>query len=271
MYVRKQIEDLQQLRSDIDRAVRIWTEILEPHVEYAYLKGSAAKEIQTPIDYVPEVSDLDIHIHLRKGAFEEGRRGVRQALHIAAEYEDLFTRGQYWHLPRTQIIDISKMHELGTYYTPMRRNIRVLTGDPRFPETQEDIPLTIEEHRKIDRERGVENDQLLVSFRDSVLDRTTLDLWAGLRKINWRVSPSVNRLLSQTENPFEIWEMNRTSVLQLLEKKYPTIAELFRRYYEHAWELYNSNFESSAAYRSCLELGYGIMWEAREALQRLEA
>lgn len=268
MYNRKTINDIGMLRQDIRRGTEIWKEILDPYVEYAYFKGSAAKTIETWIDYIPEVSDLDIHIKAKEGFLPEGPEGVRKALDLATRYENLFTRGEYWHMPRTQIIEIGKMENLEGYYTPLRRDVEVLIGDPKFPDTWEQIGLSLEDHRRIDRERAGENASILRDFSYSVLDRTSLDLWSGLRKLCWRISPSVNRLLSQTEDPFEVWGMNRTNVLVLLKERYPDIADNYGQYYRSSWDLYNSNFEDSEIYRKCLYLGYSIIHQVDTKLKK---
>src|SRR5699024_3931053 len=44
--------------------------IPDDQIEGIYLKGSATKPWESPLDYVPELSDVDIHLLLRDGAPE---------------------------------------------------------------------------------------------------------------------------------------------------------------------------------------------------------
>jgi len=62
---------LKQARKDINHSLVVWTSLLTSEfsnkIKYMYAKGSAVKPWCTPLDYVPILSDLDIHIMLKDG------------------------------------------------------------------------------------------------------------------------------------------------------------------------------------------------------------
>ena len=59
---------LPKIRTDIYHSLSIWKDLLinefEEKIEFIYAKGSAVKPWDSPLDYVPILSDLDIHIKL---------------------------------------------------------------------------------------------------------------------------------------------------------------------------------------------------------------
>ena len=57
-----------QIRLEVNTALEIWKDVLLDefgnNLHYVYSKGSAVKNWDTEIDYVPMVSDLDVHFTL---------------------------------------------------------------------------------------------------------------------------------------------------------------------------------------------------------------
>ena len=58
-----------------------------------YFKGSGQKQWDSPLDYVPEISDIDIHLLLSDDAMVRQHLGtVEQALAIQGEVEERYFR-----------------------------------------------------------------------------------------------------------------------------------------------------------------------------------
>ena len=55
-------------RHDVRMCIQAWSETVQKffsdRLDYMYAQGSAVKRWDSPIDYVPILSDVDLHIHL---------------------------------------------------------------------------------------------------------------------------------------------------------------------------------------------------------------
>ena len=94
-----------------------------------------------------------------------------------------------------------------------------------------------------------------------MIDRTGIDLWCMVRRLNWRVSPSPVRLLSQTsENPLDLWVLNRTKISEELEKNdYHLIAESYKDYYYEGWIAFMEDFTNSQSMRRIISSGFEVL------------
>jgi len=268
--------DLQErARKDVEAGLKAWVTVLKEdlgsRILYAYAKGSALKKLESPIDYVPIISDLDIHIMLAdddsllsgsSGSFEE-------AIHFSKRYEDeyLLQNPRHLHVPRTQIMTINRLTSKLEYVPPRHQDIRKLIGDMHEPIHQSDDDI-----RRIDRDNLLNYQEYIEALPRRLFDRTGLDYWFIIREMCWRVSPAPVRLLTQiTEDPLDVWSWNRTTILKKLQSTdYLEIAEHYRDFYLHGWDLFLSNFTSSEAYRNCITAGYYTLTKCREEVQNIE-
>ena len=128
-------------RDDVKACLQVWKEILSEEsrgVEYAYAKGSATKNWDSPIDYVPEISDVDIHIFTTKpeGLFTPPYN-FDDAIHLSEHYETRFReiKQDALHMPRSQIMHIKRMKEFMEKYCPPRiSDVHILFGAPQQEE-----------------------------------------------------------------------------------------------------------------------------------------
>ena len=99
----------------------------------AYLKGSAAKPWDTPLDYVPEVSDVDLHLRYREGGAAELDR-IEVGLAVQAEAERRYAEAvsEPLHLPRPEVKNLDWLEQLpiSEYVSSPPTAVRVLMGDP---------------------------------------------------------------------------------------------------------------------------------------------
>ena len=100
------------LRREVDALVESFVEVLLARVPAdelrgIYLKGSAKKEWTSPVDYVPELSDVDIHVFFRDAADVERRLGSTEvALGIQSDVEERYLSkvASPVHFPRPQVV-----------------------------------------------------------------------------------------------------------------------------------------------------------------------
>ncbi|MCF2136610.1 MAG: hypothetical protein K9W43_05140 [Candidatus Thorarchaeota archaeon] len=263
-----------QARHDIRVCIQAWSEtfrgILGDSVEYMYAKGSAVKAWDSPIDYVPMLSDVDIHIYFRDDTdfFTGHDDPLQRSLDILVEHERRFKaiEPHPLHYPRSQITVLNTMmHE--EWYTPPRlADIRPVFGTLP-PEKQ--VPP--EKVRFVDRWRIEEYEPIVQGIPLSLVDRSGPDYWVLVRRLSWRVSPAPFRLLTQSHpDPLEVWSWNRTRILQELEARgYDDLASHYRQYYEAGWDLFLSGLESTTAYRQIVAHGYHVLQETLRILGRL--
>ncbi len=255
-------ELLKSAKDDVTSAVEVWSDILPDvfgtRLEYAYAKGSALKDWDSFIDYVPILSDVDIHIMLTdsKDMFPGTPQGFYSSIDVTIRYEKGFReiRPDYLHIPRMQVIHINP--NLGILALPKVSDVHVIQGFPK------DGPVpTNEEVRARDYAELQELEEYLKDLPRQAFDRVGLDFWALLRRMCWRVSPSPVRLLTQTHNsPLDVWNWNRTRVVRELRKnKYDTIADSYEKYYAAGWSLFLSNFTGSEELREAIVQGYNVL------------
>ena len=83
-----------------------------------YSKGSAAKYWETPIDYVPEISDLDVHISLTDELlidryFRTIERAIRFQKLVESRY--LSFKRDPIHVPRPQMLFLNDLEKMEGY------------------------------------------------------------------------------------------------------------------------------------------------------------
>lgn len=256
-------EYMKQAKREVESSLEIWGEIFEKNysksIKFAYAKGSATKEWDSYIDYVPVLSDVDIHIKLLDHAqFLEDENSFYESVNLSEMYESKFIESNqnYFHLPRMQIMKIDDLEKQVEFIHPRISGIIPVYGNPEITQNQ-----TADYIKKIDLKNLLKLEEFLPTLPMSMVDRTGLDLWSLVRRLNWRVSPAPARILSQTtEDPLSIWEMNRTSITKELEKHgYPLISESYKDFYYEGWMSFMQDFTNSQSLRRIISNGYDVL------------
>ena len=252
-----------QARLDIDVALETWTSVLREtfgdRIRYAYAKGSSVKSWDSSIDYVPEISDVDIHFRFME--FEDmifTEDPFTQAMDISLAYEQKFmeNRPNALHLPRSQINLLDLLMENVEYVPPRLDDVLILIGNPK------QIPLpSISVIRSLDLTNLQELELFLKNLPMSVIDRAGLDFWTVIRRMTWRVSPSPVRLLTQKHpSPIEVWSWNRTTIVNELNKQgFSKISDAYTGFYESGWKLFLSDFKDNQAFREIVSYGNDVL------------
>ncbi len=256
---------LEQVRRDVDCCIEIWSEILSEdlrdRVEYAYAKGSCIKQWDSPIDYVPVFSDVDIHIKLRDGwdFYPDSYEGFVESLSTTEAYEDMFgeRNSDPVHLPRVQVVLLNPILSDPDFILPWDSEmIRPMVGGPRLGEPPEHALL-----RSMDMRNLLSQVEVLRALPLSACERTGLEYWILVRRLGWRVSPTPVRLLSQVvEDPLRVWGLNRTDVCEELEAHgFGDVSTSCKEYYLSGWETFRSDFRDSRAMREALKAAYRVL------------
>ena len=169
---------------------QLLAQIPEGEIRAIYLKGSVVKRWESALDYVPEVSDVDMHIWFRDDAAWPKYLGtVDQALEVQRGVEERFTAriSRPIHEPRPQIIVMNKMmaeHE-GFLHSP-RSTVKVLYGE-EYPEADYSDSDAIKRH---DATQLVHEAEWVDAMPLHLVDKPGRYLREALRVVSWRVSPA---------------------------------------------------------------------------------
>ncbi len=262
-------ELLAEARKDVDAAIEVWRQLiherLSDRVEYALLKGSGIKEWESPVDYVPVISDIDIHVGTKKGMplFQENREGFLCSLETTRLYEEMFKekRPDHLHIPRPQIMVVKENR--GDWLPESPAEFKPLYGE---------VPLKPEEPEESLRARDLEElaglAPLLARLPEYVIERIDLEYYRVLRMLCWVVSPTPVRVLSQYTDPKHAWTLNRTKALRLLERSgLREIAEPYREYYLTGWKAFTEGFRGNETMRQLITHAYEVLYASYEAVR----
>lgn len=269
---------MKRARNDVDISFKIWTEILEEKfagkINYSYAKGSAVKDWDSAIDYVPILSDIDIHLSVNDvdSFLGSNYEAVELGLELPKLYEERYVEQNpdHLHIPRTQIMLIEQLKNFVDYVIPDYNSVKFIKGSKSMLGSFK-IPTT-REIRGIDKKKILDEKSYIDKIPFSVLDRTGLDQWQFMRQMSWRISPMPVRLLSQiVEAPFYLWNENRTNLVKLLkENNFNSIANYYENYYNIGWKLFSNNFDDAELFRELVRNGHSVLLECYNEVQNLE-
>ncbi|MFX1508510.1 MAG: hypothetical protein ACFFDC_20710 [Promethearchaeota archaeon] len=267
---------LPEIRIDVDHSLEVWKHLLidefKEVVEFIYAKGSAIKPWDSPLDYVPILSDLDIHIKLVDG-LEISKNipdSIIRSLEISEKYEHNFNKKypESFHLPRIQLVTVNHLKKLPEYVPPRLSDVRIIYGEPEI--TVIPKPSRI---REIDFNHIMEIKETLNNLPMNLIDRSGLDYWVLIRKINWQVSPTPTRLLTQIidTDPLEIWSWNRTKIIAELENhSFEELIHNYKQFYLKGWEAFLAQHQKTQTLREIIYHGFKVLHSSLQILQGLK-
>lgn len=231
-----------------------------------YLKGSVVKPWESPLDYVPEVSDVDMHVWFRDDPSWPRYLGtVSQALEVQKGVEARFAARvpRPLHEPRPQLIVMNKMmaeHE-GFLHSP-RSTVSVLYGE-EYPEADYSDSASIRRH---DAAQLVGEAAWVDRMPLHLVDKPGRYLREAPRQLVWRVSPAGPRVLHVSGVDTErAWSMNRTGVTHALrDLGLVGLADGYAAFYLSSWDYFLSGFTDSDAGRSAIQAAARVLAESAE-------
>jgi hypothetical protein len=253
------------LRREVEAMVAAYVDALRgsvPDAEIAgiYFKGSAQKEWNSPLDYVPELSDVDVHVLLADDEAAEEYLGTpEQALELQAAAEAAYFAKvpEPTHVPRPQLIVLNSVIEEPDFVPTPAEAITVLHGGD-YPAG---APLSHEKLKDIDARRLAGEAAYLARFPMHAVDKPALYLREALRGMVWRVSPAAPRVLYLLGVPFaEAWTANRTRLVALLEEAGERgLAARYSQFYLSGWDYFLSAYGDHGAGRRALLAGIDVL------------
>jgi hypothetical protein len=222
-----------------------------------YLKGSSQKVWDSPIDYVPEMSDVDIHVLFTDDGREIGM-SLETGLTISAALEEGYRRRipDPIHVPRVQMVVANTLHSDPDFGPSPQHTVRTLWGKP-YPTD----PIDPERSRSQARKLMLEHEEHLGRMGERVSDRTGRHLWEILRPMGWRVSPTGPRVLELRGVPYvDAWGVNRTAIVRSLQGVGEgDLADDYSAFYLHTWQYVLSGHEDGEAGRRAIEASVRVL------------
>ena len=266
--------DIASLRVEIDAMVASLVEAVlgqVPATELAgiYLKGSAHKRWDSPVDYVPEISDVDVHVLFRDEDSIAQRLGTPEAamaMQKQVEHGYASRIEHPIHTPRPQLVVLNLLLQDPDYSPSPAGMVDTLWGEP-YPSAMYD------EHKEqaVARKRLLVDAAILETLPLRVVDKPGRYLLTVIRDLTWRTGPSGPRLLLLFGMPAgQVWSLNRTGVIQALEELGAhEFAGAYRDYYLSAWACFLSGYADSDAARSAVGAGINALRIAAAAAETL--
>lgn len=221
-----------------------------------YFKGSASKPWQEPSDYVPELSDLDLHLWLRDGVDPAPLTALPAALDFAREVGAAYAAAcpDPAHWPRLQIKFLNEMLAQPGFQASHAVNLH---GEPYPGEP----PSRAQDRRALLEQAGA-----ALTLGPSLFDKVGPHQFTALRALSWRVSPTASRLLHVLGGSPELaWASPRSLLVRALgELGQGEFAGLYRAYYRRAWDGFQSRWQDAAALQESIELGFEVLRLSRD-------
>ena len=265
-----QYPDQRILQNEIGYRTEAFVEVLleeipKSEIEGVYFKGSAQKEWESPLDYVPEISDVDIHILFSNdSSIERYLRSMDKATHIQSKVEErYFSKApKPVHIPRPQLIILNSLQRDEDYIPSPKSAVTVMYGKD-YPEPDYS---NVEKIRFSDCKRLISEEEFISRFPLQIVDRPARYLWEALRTLVWHVSPSGPRVIHILGIPTEkAWGSNRTRIVSLLrETGEHQFAEDYARFYLSGWQYFLSKYSDTDAGRSTVISGIRALNKAVE-------
>ncbi len=266
----KKYPDKKVLRKEITCMLEAFVDVLleeipESAIEMIYFKGSAQKNWESPLDYVPEISDVDIHLLFTDDSSTEKYLGsTSKALHILSKVEKryLLKTEKPLHVPRPQLVILNRLLREKDFIPTPKSVVSVLYGkDYPKPDYSDQ-----ERIRAIDCNRLIAEEEFLSEFPLKIIDKPSKYLWESLRAIVWHVSPLGSRVLSIKGISYEeVWTMNRTKIVAFLQELGEhQLAQDYTQFYSSAWDYFLSGYSDTDAGRKSLLAGVNALSKAVE-------
>lgn len=244
--------------------------IPEGEIRGVYLKGSSVKVWESPLDYVPEISDVDIHVWFRDDdAWRPHLDTVPQALAIQAGIEACFKEriARPIHHPRLQLLVLNEVvAKLEGFVHSPRSTVTVLHGEA-YPEADYSDPAAI---RRFDAADLVERAGWVERVPLHVVDRFGVHAFEAVRQLAWRVAPVGPLVLHLSGLDTErVWSLNRTrATMALRDLGLGSLADAYRDFYLAAWDYFLSRFADTNACRAAILAASRLLTESGELGRR---
>jgi hypothetical protein len=223
-----------------------------------YGKGSAWKPWRSPVDYVPELSDVDVHVLYADDAGEARLAAVEAGLALQEAIEEGYRRrvAAPIHTPRPQVRALNRLRKDPAYMPSPPATMHTLHGREYDPS-----PPDLAREREICLLRLREHGAMLEGLGPRLMDKPGRHLQVVLRDLVWRVSPTAPRVLFLLGVGYaQAWSPPRSQLAALLmEAGEVELAESYCDFYLHGWECFLSGHADSAATRAAIRAAVRVL------------
>ncbi|HUV38549.1 MAG TPA: hypothetical protein VMY39_03000 [Planctomycetota bacterium] len=264
----KDYPDREALRREVRCMTDVFIEVLleiigEDAIAGVYFKGSAQKAWDSPVDYVPELSDVDLHVLFADDADVEKHVGTaEQALRIQSEVERrYFAKLQEpRHTARPQLIALNHLEKQEDYLGPAEKTVTTLHGAPPRWGDFADVARV----RDIARRQLLDLGDYVSKFPFRAIDKPGRYVWELLRHLVWNVSPVGPKvLILKGVAPTDAWRMNRTAIVdRLRDLSEEPLAADYADFYLAGWDYFLSGYADGEAARRALTSGVSALRRA---------
>jgi hypothetical protein len=220
-----------------------------------FFKGSAFKPWDDLVDYVPELSDVDIHVWFEADdGFEKTFPTLEAAFEFSAKAETRFfaTCPKPLHVPRVQLIALNRLLE-GEFFVASPASVTQSHFGLEYPNGRNTTPESI---RATDLQNMIDQAEQRSSLirPERMIDKHGKHLRFILRELSWRIGPLASRALSLLGASYEdAWGHNRSSLLLKLEAQgQHDLVSSIRGFYESAWTYFLSQDRDGHAARTAI-------------------
>lgn len=232
-----------------------------------YLKGSSVRAWASRIDYVPEVSDVDVHVRVHADA-RDATRSLAFALRVADRTRELFSERfpRATHSPRPQLFFLGDIEQMSGYLPSTSGSVVVLHGDEYQAGTEAEYAACAAD----DRTRFIADaDFVLENIAGKIIDRPGKLAWQAVASLTWRVAPAGPRLLTQLgQTPHEVWSMNRTAVTRALRSLgHGEVAAAYADFYLAGWDGYLTDFVDARPALRAVQAAYQLFAAGRGLME----
>ncbi len=267
----------ERIRREVDGLIDAFVETLLAFVPAGeitgiYVKGSAIKAWDSPLDYVPELSDVDIHLLFRDTDAAAGRFSLQSTLGIRSQVIGAYRArvSDPIHFPEPQLVLLNRLLADPDYCPAPEGTLKTVFGEP----LHEDCPQA-DRIRELDRKSVLALAPRVEALPLRMIDKADAHLPAVLRDLNWQLSPTGPRVLTTLGvPPQEAWSANRTRVVSLLAHLGEVaLAESYASYYLSGWDYFLSGYTKvqaaekaviafASAMRRSIEIAVGAVRDA---------
>jgi hypothetical protein len=217
-----------------------------------WFTGSAQKRWDSPLDYVPELSDVDVHVRWAHPERWTDAIDLERGLALHAQIETRYATAcpAPLHIPRVQLVAVHEVEQIPSYFGAPEGMTETLYGPPPLLSTGFD---QVAASRADATSLVTMADPRMLAIEPSrFVELPGRHLFGALRNLNWRVSPVAPRVLSALSTEYAIaWSVNRTTAVAMLgDRGEHEVATEYVGYYEHAWQYFLSGWHDSAAGRN---------------------
>ena len=265
-----------RVREEVEAYVATVTEVLtraipESSLKGLYYKGSALKQWESALDYVPEVSDVDFHVWFASDEDVETYFGSMDfALDVQAGLEHAYEVRvtDPIHGPRPQFVVLNQLLKDPSYAGPPSHLVLTLVGDD-LAEKPYNTQMMLEN----DCERAQSHTDFLAKLPGSAVDKPGRLMWKVLRDLTFRVSPAGPWAAHFLGAPTEVaWESNRTQIYhELIARGRQDVASAYADYYTSSWGYFLSDWKDTAAGRTAIRKGIEVIELTSEIASRWAA